>query len=112
LIASPNSNLFTQTLPFVNPLFGREKQITVQVDGKDPIVTCGFHDLGDLNVKNKTLFYDSSKGAGLKDANLFYTIEVRVHCIPLLNILRKTPGAHLHYIIHCLIGELPGQCTG
>jgi len=112
LVASLNGNPFTQTLPFVNPLLGREKKITVQVDDKDPIVTCGFHDLGDLNVKDKTLFYDSSKGAGLKDANFFYTIEVRAHCILLLNILRKTPGAHLHYIIHCFIGEMPGWCTG
>jgi hypothetical protein len=110
--ASPNSNLFTQTLPFVNPLLGRDKHITVQVDDEDPVVTCGFHDLGDLNVKDKTLFYYSNKRAGLKDAKFFYTIEVRIHCILLLNILRKTPGTQLHYIIRYLIGELPGRCAG
>jgi len=73
-IAEPKLN---QPLPFENPLLRvkNAKQITVQVDDKDPIVTCGFHDLGDLNVEDKTLFSESGEGAGLKDANFFYTIE-------------------------------------
>jgi hypothetical protein len=80
--ASPNSNLFTQTLPFVNPLLGRDKHITVQVDDEDPIVTCGFHDIHQDNIKVHVdggyLFHYNTPDEtnGLAISSFKYTITV------------------------------------
>jgi hypothetical protein len=84
LSSTPNRNLFTQTLPFDNPLLGREKHITVQVDDEDPVVTCGFHDIHQDNSKVHVdvdggyLFHYSTPDEtnGLAISSFKYTITV------------------------------------
>ena len=83
-------------IPFENPLFGREKEVTVQVDEEPPKVQCGFHDIDHINVVDgQTLFFyvGQEEEGGLEDANFFYNITV---CASLLLLLRM-------WIITCMI---------
>ena len=78
-------------LTFVNPLNGTSRDVTVQLDEVDPVVTCGFFVPNDnsINVVNdKTLYHYMLKTEGggrrlndarLKDSGFFYNVTVSAH---------------------------------
>lgn len=79
-----STDLFTQTKPFVNPLVGPGKSITVQVDDENPSVTCGFHDIhqdnNKVHVDGGYLFHYNTldETSGLAISSFMYTITVSI----------------------------------
>ena len=70
------------TIPFINPLPGAAKEVTVQLDEDAPNVTCGFFpDANSINVvDDRTLYHYMLKKDGYdaqkEDARFFYNVTV------------------------------------
>jgi len=79
-------------VPFVNPLNGASREVTVQLDEVAPVVECGFlvPNTNSANmVDGKTLYHYMLKTEGvgrrlndarLKDAGFFYNVTVSTCC--------------------------------
>ncbi len=85
-----NSSGPPSNIPFVNPLSGVTKNVTVQLDDRPPVIQCGFHrectpGVNVVSDDGRTLYHYRSKLTDsldykLNKAEFFYNVVVSIVC--------------------------------
>ncbi|KAL3786294.1 hypothetical protein ACHAW5_001907 [Stephanodiscus triporus] len=93
-------------IPFVNPLFGVSKNVTVQLDEEPPVVHCGFRldsslGIDDVSDDGRTLYHymmklSDSPEDRFNEANFFYNVVDNCEDNVRLDVVVKSNELDLH----------------